>query len=174
MDALQEPASASTSALEGSSPAEGLPPGSPGPTPLSSTFGRTTWALAELGRALVAFSEALAEDVAGVLRPAAAQIQNTAGGVLHRAAHLNQANFKLAALRFAKLLSDFAWRSAKQVQRLKVADIARKLRWRPMTWRAVIFTTLAVGMISAGAFAWALSEVPWKQIAEGTLKPLRN
>ena len=59
-----------------------------------------------------------------------------------------------------------------QMARTREAKAGHRLRWPRLLPRSAI----AVGVVSltffVGIFIWALSDVPWNEIAEGTFKPV--
>ena len=168
---------AETSA-SGSDPAsrrDGLQPATR-PSALSDSGGfvRTGKAVAELGRDLVEFGWALRDDLSRASRPATKMLRALGGAAVQRLRDLDFSATKLSAAGLAER-SIAVWSRVGR-RRPHMADIesakGNQRRWRKLLLRSVMAAGAASLMFVVGLFAWALSDVPWEEIADGTLKPV--
>lgn len=131
-----------------------------------AAFARTGTALAELG-------EALRHDLSTTSRLAAKKLRAAGSGAVSR---LRDIDFQAAKIRAAETAACSAavWSRVK-LWRLRSTD-ERAVGKKQFRWRALGL----LSAVTAGAclvfvvilFSWALSDVPWEEIAEGSLKPV--
>ena len=140
--------------------------------PRNAQFERTGKALGELCRALQRFGGALHTDLAVALGSAS----RTFGK--HFECRLRDLNQTLRSCQRPQWKSRVGtiWsvlnRQRVQMALTREAKAGHRHRWPRLLPRSAI----AVGVVSLtffiGIFIWALSDVPWNEIAEGTLKPV--
>ncbi|TIP99194.1 MAG: penicillin-binding protein, partial [Mesorhizobium sp.] len=139
-----------------------------------AAFARSGKALAKLGRAFLKFSEALRDDVAAASRRAAKRLRILGRDAAQRLRDLDHSTAKRRA-------GALAQRSAAVWSRLVrprapmpeiISAEGNKRRRRKLVLRSLAATGAASLIFFVGVFAWALGDVPWDEIAEGTLRPV--
>jgi 1A family penicillin-binding protein len=168
---------ATTSAPEGAAGRQGfddLPSGAKPSSVTRAAFARTAESLAELGRALLRFGHALRYDLAGALHLIAKKLLPVGGEVSLwlRLKASSPAIVRPAELRArsAAILSRINFLHERSV--VESAAGRDQNRWRISQKSAVAATGAVLLSILVAFFIWALSDVPWDEIAEGSLKPV--
>lgn len=160
--------------MEETTTASGSSPESEGPDdPLSNgkahagfdraVFARTGTALAELGRAL-------RDDLAAASRLAAEKLRALGSEAVSR---LRDIDFQAVKIRAAETTARSAavwsrvwlWRLRSPDQR---AVGEKRSRWREFVVRVVATAGVACLVLVAVLFSWALRDVPWEEIADGS------
>lgn len=136
------------------------------------SFKQTRGELAVLGRALMEFGSALRHDLSATLGPAAGRL----GARVNRAARRLLAVDLAAARRKAAALIRPAApaRASDAGEQADAAEPARNARprRRKLLLRGVAAIVAACILFCAGFLTWSLSDVPWDEISEGSLKPV--
>ena len=142
----------------------------PYPVLEDASFFRTSRTLAELGRAFLKFGQALRKDV-GVWSVQAARKVSAPDGMRRLRELGSTAKVRAAALmeRYAAALSPSERRHAQIAD--KGLGRGNQRRWRNVVLGATA-SAVAVLLVLMVVLAWALSDVPWEEIAEGSLKPV--
>ncbi|MDK1387922.1 PBP1A family penicillin-binding protein [Sinorhizobium sp. 8-89] len=134
-----------------------------------ATFARTRKALAETSRALLRLGAAVRGDAVDAARQAAEKLGIFGGSSWQRlrgspsSAKPGGAGLTATILSWARL-------------RRRVRDIP-SVRERPRSRRAIVMRSAATASAASLAslialFSWALADVPWNEIADGSLKPV--
>jgi 1A family penicillin-binding protein len=136
-------------------------------------FSRTGRAAAELGRAM-------RHDLGVAARRAGRAISKGARRLRRRA---READYSRMEARIGALAGSIRglpamarplverWKGRTGGGDLGISPVAERRRRFPWL-RATAFSTLAVWAVSVGVLWWALRDVPWQEIAEGSLKPV--
>ncbi|WP_208245484.1 PBP1A family penicillin-binding protein (plasmid) [Rhizobium sp. T1470] len=164
---MEETTTASGSSPESEAPNDPLSNEKPHAGFDRAAFARTGTALAELGRALRG-------DLAAASRLAAKKLRALGSQALSR---LRDIDFQAAKIRAAETAGRSAavwsrvwlWRLRSTDQR---AVGEKRSRWRQFGLRTVATAGVACLVLLGVLFSWALSDVPWEQIADGSLKPV--
>ncbi|RWL14526.1 MAG: PBP1A family penicillin-binding protein [Mesorhizobium sp.] len=139
-----------------------------------AAFARSGKALAKLGRAFLKFSEALRDDVAAASRRAAKRLRILGRDAAQRLRDLDHSTAKRRAGALAQR-SAAVWsrlvRPRAPMPEIRSAE-GNKRRRRKLVLRSLAATGAASLIFFVGVFAWALGDVPWDEIAEGTLRPV--
>ena len=139
-----------------------------------AAFARTGKAFAELGRAFLKFGRALRNDVAVALRPTAKRLRALGRDAAQRLRDLDVSTAKLRADALAER-SAAVWSRVVR-RRLHTADIksaeGNQQRRRKLLLRSAAAAGAASLIFFVGVFAWALEDVPWDEIADGTAQPV--
>lgn len=136
-----------------------------------AAFVKTRRALAGVGRALVRLGRALRAEVPVAARQAWEKLRTAALGGLERLRRASSGKAAFSALvEGLPIHWSFPRRRARaadhQVERSGPSDR------RSILLRSAAATALAGSVLLAVVFAWALRDVPWDEIAEGSLKPV--
>ena len=139
-----------------------------------AAFARTGRALAELGRAFLRLGRALRDDLAG--RVTSARLKSSAHSAAKPCCGCGRWIIAPRKLRAAEMAARSAavW-SRVSLRRSHTSDKQaadanrRSLANDPGARRGASATCLVLFVV---LFSWALSDVPWEEIAEGSLKPV--
>ncbi|ASY55170.1 PBP1A family penicillin-binding protein [Sinorhizobium sp. CCBAU 05631] len=134
-------------------------------------FAKTRRAFAGLGRALTRLGRALGEEV-----PVAARRAGEASGVAARGA-LERLRRSSSGKAEAAGSADRSVGQWLKTRRAPATEDRPALPKRPAGRRAILLRSAAAAAVTsfvllAVVFAWALRDVPWNEIAEGSLKPV--
>ena len=127
-------------------------------------------AVAELGRTVLKFGQALRDDVAVASRPMAERLRILCGNALQwfRERDFSTAKLRAGAERSVAVLS----RVVRKAPKAEISSANGNSRRRKRLLQSVAAAGAASLMFFVGLFAWALGDVPWEEIADGTLKPV--
>ncbi|ATU94046.1 PBP1A family penicillin-binding protein [Phyllobacterium zundukense] len=164
---MEETTTASDSSPESEGPNETPPNGKPSAASDFAAFARTGRALAELGRAL-------RDDLAVASHLATKKLRAIGSAGLLRLRDIDFRAVKIradeTAARSAAVWSRVrAWRSHSADTQ---AAGEKRSRWREFVLRTAATAGVASLVLVAVLFSWALSDVPWEEIADGSLKPV--
>jgi penicillin-binding protein 1A len=140
-------------------------------------FARTWKALAELGRAFRKFGRALRDDAAVATRPLAKRLRVHIIDAWRRLRGIDFSTVKLRATelvgRPAVIWSPRKHRRARSAY-MKFAQSAQgnQRRWRTVLLRSAAAAGAGCLVLLVVIFSWALNDVPWDEIADGSLKPV--
>ena len=167
---MPETISAPDSDPERQAPANVQSFGNLSPVADGAQFARTEKAFAELGRTVLKFGQALRDDVAVASRPMAKRLRILGGNALQRFRDLDFSTAKLraGAERSVAVLS----RVVRKAPKAEISSANGNSRRRKLLLQSVAAAGAASLMFFVGLFAWALGDVPWEEIADGTLKPV--
>ena len=170
---MLETTSASDRSAESGAVGEPEPDVKPAVESDGAAFARTGRALAELGGALLRLGRALRGDLAGGSRSVARKLRALGSEALLR---LREMDIRAAKERVAEMAARYAavwsrvklrrWHSSH-----RLVDRANRDRRRTFLVRGAVVASAACLILFVVLFSW-LREVPWEEIAEGSLKPV--
>ncbi|RWM89648.1 MAG: PBP1A family penicillin-binding protein [Mesorhizobium sp.] len=135
------------------------------------TFTRSGRALAELGWAFLKFIRALRADLAAALGPAARTVYAFARRAAQQLRGLNASRAKLGIAAFIGGTAGL-WSRIRRRQRVGISSAqGERLPWRKLLVRGAAGVGAVSLVFLVALSSWALSDVPWDEIAEGSLKP---
>lgn len=126
------------------------------------------------GRALLELVSALRDDLGAVWLRIRAWFVQAAGILKDRSRNVDSAQLRS---KLEAVLTCFAVQPARNWARLSralnKAAFGLSLKWQIwQSWRAVLaLASLSCFVVIASIFFWALKDVPWREIADGSLKP---
>ena len=174
---MPETTSARDSDTEGQAQADLQADSNVSPVSNGAGFARTWKALAELGRAFRKFGRALRDDAAVATRPLAKRLRVH---IIDAWRRLRGMDFSTVKLRATELVARPAviW-SPRKLRRARSAymKFAPSAQGNQRRWRTVLLRSAAAAgagclVLLVVIFSWALSDVPWDEIADGSLKPV--
>lgn len=138
-----------------------------------AAFAQTRSELTFLGRAFLKFGRALRHDLSVALGPAAERLRARGGQAVRQVRDLDVATTKLKAAVAEHWAA--AWPRVSRLRAEMVDAVSLRSdrrRRRKLLLRGAAGAGVASFLVCAGLLAWALSDVPWDEIAEGSLKPI--
>lgn len=137
-------------------------------------FARTRTAFSELSRTLVGLGRALRGDLAVASGPAAKRIRELGSGALQRLRDLDFSRARSTAAELAGRTSAVWSRVTRRRTHSSDTGVARgnQRHRRSILVRGAVALGAASLVFLVVLFSWALSGVPWDEIADGSLKPV--